>query len=222
MKEGRDNMRIAVITEVSTADKNSEIMRGLESSNHQIFNLGMKSAASSPHLTTVETGFMSAVVLNLKCVDLVIGGCGTGQGYMNSVLQYPGVVCGLITNPLDAWLFSQINAGNCISLALNKGYGWAGEINLKYIFEHLLETPAGGGYPKERKEPQRQIRNNLRAVSEAVHYPIENALKVLDQDMVEHALKYEDFYKFIFENGQSDIPLYKEIKQLCEKIVAYV
>ncbi len=42
-------------------------------------------------------------------------------------MQYPGVSCGLIADPLDAWLFSMINAGNCISLALNKGYGWAGE-----------------------------------------------------------------------------------------------
>lgn len=43
--------------------------------------------------------------------------------------------CGLIQSPLDAWLFGQINGGNCISLALNFGYGWATDINLWFVFD---------------------------------------------------------------------------------------
>jgi ribose 5-phosphate isomerase RpiB len=44
---------------------------------------------------------MTAILLNLKRVDFVVGGCGTGQGYLNSAMQYPGVFCGHILNDLD-------------------------------------------------------------------------------------------------------------------------
>ncbi len=74
---------------------------------------------------------MSALLLNLKAVDFVVGGCGTGLGYLNAVMQYPGVFCGHLLTPLDAFLFARINAGNCVSLALNQGYGWAGDVNLR-------------------------------------------------------------------------------------------
>jgi hypothetical protein len=68
-------------------------------------------------------------------------------------LQYSGVVCGYILTPLDAWLFTQINRGNCISLALNQGYGWAGDINLKFIFDRIFSVEKGSDYPAHRKEP---------------------------------------------------------------------
>ena len=55
-------------------------------------------------------------------------------------MQYPGVFCGHIMTPLDAWLFRQINGGNCISLALNQGYGWAADVNLKFIFDRFFSV----------------------------------------------------------------------------------
>ena len=56
-------------------------------------------------LTYIHTGLIAAAMLNIGAADMVVGGCGTGQGFMNSVMQYPNVVCGLILNPLDAFLF---------------------------------------------------------------------------------------------------------------------
>ena len=57
--------------------------------------------------------------------------------------SFRGVVCGLIVEPLDGWLFSQINGGNCVSLPLNKGYGWAANVNLEYTFEKLSKIRLG-------------------------------------------------------------------------------
>ena len=114
-------MRIAVINEVSAVDKNKDIISALEGRGHEIINAGMTKKEDKPELSYIYTGLLTAILLNTGKVDFVVGGCGTGQGYLDSVMQYPGVFCGHILTPLDAWLFIQINGGNCISLALNQG-----------------------------------------------------------------------------------------------------
>lgn len=137
-------MKIAVVMEGSTKFQNPDVIRVLGEFDHEILNLGMKNIEGEPDLTYMETALISALALNLGIVDFVVGGCGTGQGYMNAVLQYPNVACGLIYDPVEAFLFSQVNAGNCISLPLNKGYGKVnGDINLRYIFEKLFNDTYG-------------------------------------------------------------------------------
>jgi len=183
-------MRIAVINETSAADKNKDIIAALGGFGHEIINAGMKKSGGAPELTYIETGLLGAILLNTGAVDFVIGGCGTGQGFLNSVMQYPNVFCGLIQEPLDAWLFSQINGGNCISLALNKGYGWAGDINLNFIFEKLFSVEFGCGYPEHRKESQRQSRIRLHDISEKSHLPFIEIIKNLDVNILENVLNF--------------------------------
>ena len=150
-------MRIAVLSEISAVDKNKDIMDALAGRGHEIFNLGMADAKDTPQLLYIHTGFLAAFLLAVGKVDLVVGGCGTGQGFLNAVMQYPGVFCGHILTPLDAWLFTQINDGNCVSLALNQGYGWAGQCQPRNsIFDRLFEPERGGGYPPHRREAQRR------------------------------------------------------------------
>jgi ribose 5-phosphate isomerase RpiB len=146
---------------------------------------------------------MAAALLNSGACDFVIGGCGTGQGFLNSAMQYPGVFCGLITEPLDGWLFSQINAGNCVSLALNKGYGWAGDINLRYIFRELFRDPPGAGYPPHRSESQAESRRKLSAVSAAAHRPLPEILGRLDGGIQEPLKKCGVFLSLLEEAAQS-------------------
>ena len=165
-------MKIAVINEMSAADKNADILKALGGRGHDILNLGNTSSSDTPDLLYIHTGLMSALLLNLKLVDFVIGGCGTGQGYLNAVMQYPGVVCGHLLTPLDAFLFARINAGNCVSLALNQGYGWAGDVNLRQIFDALFTPETGAGYPPHRADPQRQGRELLSQISQAAHRPM--------------------------------------------------
>ncbi len=183
-------MRIAVINETSAADRNGDILAALEERGHEIINAGMKKNGEKPELQYIHTGWLAALLLNLKRVDLVVGGCGTGQGFLNAVVQYPGIVCGHILNDLDAWLFAQINAGNCISLALNQGYGWAANVNLKFIFDRYFSVEAGQGYPPHRREPQAQSRRTLEAISLAAHRPLADIVRGLPAEVMNPVLTY--------------------------------
>jgi hypothetical protein len=142
--------------------------------------------------------------LNLRAVDFVVGGCGTGLGYLNAVMQYPGVVCGHLLNPLDAFLFARINAGNCVSLALNQGYGWAGDVNLRLIFDHLFTPEAGSGYPPHRAEPQREARDLLAQVSQVTHRSIAEVLRSLPEEVVRPALTFRTFQPVLEDSAGND------------------
>lgn len=189
-------MRIAVVNEVSARDKNKFILEALEGIDAQVYNIGM-SGGDEPEITYIHTGLMAALALATNAADFVIGGCGTGQGFMLSVMQYPGVCCGHILDPLDAWLFSQINGGNCVSLALNKGFGWAGDINLKYIFEKLFCDEPGRGYPPHRSESQGISRSVLSSINSETHRDFISIINSLDKSITETALCHKAFAGFI-------------------------
>lgn len=179
-------MKAAVINEVSARDKNPLIVAALLDKGCGVINIGMREGdyAGEP-LTYIHTGLIAAVALNLGCADFVVGGCGTGQGFMLSAMQYPNVFCGLIESPVDAWLFGQINGGNCVSLALNKGFGWAGDINLNYIVEKLLQDRFCGGYPEARKESQKASRQSLQKISLLAHKDMQEILDSMDTSITD-------------------------------------
>lgn len=183
-------MKIAVINETSAADRNADILAALDGRGHEIINAGMTKNFAPPELTYIHTGLMAGILLNLKRVDFVVGGCGTGQGFLNAAMQYPGVFCGHIITPLDAWLFTQINGGNCISLMLNQGYGWAANENLKFIFDRIFSVESGAGYPAHRRESQQQSRQTLSAVSTAAHRPLAEIIAALPDDVLRPVLDY--------------------------------
>lgn len=178
-------MKIGICIEVSTKTKAPDVAAALKRAGLDFINIGMTGELDEPELTYIESGFITALFLNLGIVDFVVGGCGTGQGYFNSVLQYPGVSAGLVLEPVDAFLFSQINAGNVISLALNKGYGSFGaDVNLDYIFEKIFSQPMGGGFPPYRAESQVASRKRLMDISQRNHYPMLEILKRMDPDFI--------------------------------------
>jgi len=197
-------VKIAVINETSAADRNPDILAALQGRDHEIINAGMKKSYDQPELQYIQTGLMSALLLNLKRVDLVVGGCGTGLGYMNSVMQYPGVFCGHILNDLDAWLFAQINAGNCISLALNQGYGWAADVNLRFIFDRYFSVRSGTGYPAHRAEPQAQSRQALEQISLTTHRSMAEILAALPDELLLPALQYPGFKELLNPDSIED------------------
>jgi ribose 5-phosphate isomerase RpiB len=183
-------MRIAVINEISAADRNADILAALDGRGFEIINAGMKKSSEKPELQYIHTGLLAAILLNLKRVDLVVGGCGTGLGFLNAVMQYPGVFCGHILNDLDAWLFARINAGNCISLALNQGYGWAANVNLKFIFDRFFSVEPGQGYPSDRREPQAQSRLALQFISRTTHRPLAEIIENLPDGILNPVLTF--------------------------------
>jgi ribose 5-phosphate isomerase RpiB len=177
-------MRIAIVSEVSSADKNAAVAAALEGRGHEVLNLGMESPQAVPALSYVHTGLLTAILLNLGRADLVVGGCGTGQGYAQAAMMYPNVFCGQVTCPLDAWLFAQINGGNCISLRLNQGYGWAGDVNVRMIFDAYFSVESGGGYPPHRREAQKAGRQLLWNVSTLGHRPFAEIISALPDELL--------------------------------------
>lgn len=186
--------------------RNSEVVAALDGMGHEVYNLGMKNIEGEPDLTYMETGFLTALLLNLKAVDFVIGGCGTGQGYMNMVLQFPGTACGMLFDQVDAFLFSQVNAGNCISLALNKGYGnLGGGLNIRYMLEKLFNDTYGHGYPPARKEIQVSARKKLSNFSIVAHKTMPEILREMDKDIIKHALSFPGVLDFIKTAPESEL-----------------
>jgi ribose 5-phosphate isomerase RpiB len=200
-------MKIAVINEISAADKNADILKALQGRGHEILNLGNTKSGDSPGLLYIHTGLMAALLLNLRQVDFVVGGCGTGQGFLNSVLQYPGVSCGHLLTPLDAWLFARINAGNCIALALNQGYGWAGDVNLGLMFDALFTAETGSGYPPQRAEPQREGRALLAQVGQATHRTMAEILLALPEEVLRQTLTFPACQPLLEQAAQNDAGL---------------
>jgi len=194
-------MRIAVFSEVSARDKNAYIIEALRGVYAEVHNVGMSNEVTVPELTYIHTGLMAALALETGAADFVVGGCGTGLGFLLSVMQYPKVFCGHIIDPVDAWLFSQINGGNCISLALNKGFGWAGDINLKYIFEKLFCDEAGRGYPPHRSESQRESKKLLTEISRVTHADFAAILEQIDKSTLETVREHKVFTDFISKYG---------------------
>ncbi|RJO65101.1 MAG: ribose-5-phosphate isomerase [Myxococcales bacterium] len=206
-------MRIAVINETSAADRNRDITAALEGRGHELVNAGMKKSGEPPELTYINTGFMSALLLNAGRADLVVGGCGTGQGYLNAVMQYPGVVCGHILTPLDAWLFPQINGGNCIALMLNQAYGWGSDVNLKLLFDALFSAEQGAGYPPSRKESQCQSRARLADLSKLSHRPMAEIIGRIEEQIIRPALDYPGFWELLDVETLADRELAQTLKQ---------
>ena len=180
-------MKIALINENSQAAKNEMIFQCLRSvaepMGHQVFNYGMYSAEDPHSLTYVQNGILAAVLLNSGAADFVITGCGTGEGALLAANSMPGVLCGLVVDPADSFLFTQINGGNCMSLPFAKGWGWAAEVNLEYVFEKLFAKEPGGGYPPSAAASEQRnakLLNKLKAVS---HNDILSILKSEDPDV---------------------------------------
>ena len=98
-------------------------------------------------------------------------------------------------DPADAFVFSQINAGNCVSLALNKGYGWAGELNLDYMFEKFFQKNRRGYGGTGRHSGQ--SRGLLKGVNEAAHKSFDDILRVIDKDIVKTALSHRPFLEAV-------------------------
>ena len=120
------------------------------------------------NLTYVQAGLLAAILINSKAADFIVTGCGTGEGACLALNSFPNVLCGHIVDPTDAYLFSQINAGNAIAMGFAKGFGWGSELTLTYTFEKLFETDFGGGYPKERVVPEQANKKILDEVKKIV------------------------------------------------------
>ncbi|ENP8454098.1 RpiB/LacA/LacB family sugar-phosphate isomerase [Photobacterium damselae] len=212
-------MKIALTMENSQAVKNEIVLKELqyvaEQSGDQIFNVGMCDAEDH-HLTYIHLGIQASILLAAKAVDFVFTGCGTGQGALMACNAHSNVVCGYALEPSDAFLFTQINNGNALSLAFAKNFGWAAELNVRGIFEKVMMSGCerGQGYPVERALPQQQNAAILNDLKCAVAKDYLESLKAMDAELVRTACSGDRFQKCLFENSQVD-----EISDFVRKIL---
>ena len=211
-------MKIALINENSQAAKNEIIYNSLKNTvepmGHEVLNFGMYSADDETQLTYVMNGLLAAILLNSKAVDFVVTGCGTGEGAMLALNSFPGVLCGHVTSPLDAYLFGQVNDGNAIAMPFAQGFGWGAELNLDYTFEKLFSTEMGGGYPKERVVPEQRNKKILDEVKKITHHDIMYVLENIDQDFLKTTVSGKKFKELFFANCQ--VP---EIADYIKKVI---
>ena len=211
-------MKIALINENSQAAKNELICNTLKSVveplGHVVDNYGMYTANDEAQLTYVQIGILAATLLNSGACDLVITGCGTGEGAMLACNSFPGVLCGHVVDPTDAYQFTQVNNGNAISMPFAKGWGWGCELNLQYVFEKLFVSEWGLGYPRERAIPEQRNKKILDEVKKVTHTDMIYILENLDRELVKGAFAGEKFRELFFANCKCD-----KIKEAVEKII---
>ena len=202
-------MRIALIMENSQAAKNEIVYSALkkvaDTKGFEVDNYGMYSAEDKAQLTYVQNGILASILLNSGAADFVVTGCGTGEGAMIALNSFPGVICGHVVDPSDAYMFMQVNDGNAIALPFAKGFGWGAELNLTYVFEKLFEGEPGGGYPKERVVPEQRNKKILDEVRKvAFKESLIDILKNLDQDLVKGAVAGDKFQELFFANCKNE------------------
>lgn len=201
-------MRIALINENSQAAKNGTILAALkkvvEPMGHTVDNYGMYAADDTAQLTYVQCGILGAILLDSGAADYVITGCGTGEGAMLAMNSFPGVICGHVEDPVDAYTFAHVNDGNAVAMPFAKGFGWGGELNLEYCFEKLFGFGHGQGYPPERREPEMRNKGILDEVRAKTLRPLLEILPELDPALVKGAVAGENFSELFFANCKDE------------------
>ncbi|OLF71019.1 hypothetical protein AWH62_13210 [Maricaulis sp. W15] len=201
-------MKIALIIENSQAAKSGIVHDALatvaEPLGHQVHHYGMYTPEDEASLTYPMNGLLAGLLLNSKAADFVVTGCGTGVGSNLACNAMPGVFCGLVVDPTDAFLFGQINDGNAISMPYAKGFGWAAELNLQDCFRKLFENERGAGYPKERAAVMAKNRGIVAELKAASCHDMLTVLKTVDQDLLKAAIAGEKFQEYFFANCQDD------------------
>ena len=181
-------MKIALINENSQAAKNALIEATLrkvvEPMGHEVVNYGMYAADDTAQLTYVQNGILAAVLLNSGAADYVITGCGTGEGAMLALNSFPGVICGHVEDPVDAYTFAHVN--------------------LEYVFEKLFGFGHGQGYPKERVVPEQRNKKILDGVRSVAFRDLCDILKDLDHDLVKGAFAGEHFAEHFFADCKDE------------------
>lgn len=219
-------MRIALINESSQAAKNTLLYQVLSDvvvpMGHEVFNYGMQEQDPAYEINYADAGLLAAILLNSGAVDFVVTGCGTGEGACMAANIYPHVYCGYVKDAVDAYLFSQINHGNAISLPFAKDFGWCAELNLKLVFQELFGCEHGVGYPLDRGPVQKTFRTYFQQLKNAVGDDMCEVLKRIDPITMQKVIG-SSFFQQTFDHQASDnqvtdyIQSFKKERKKCEK-----
>lgn len=196
-------MRIGVMQATSQREKNSMLYEctKIAAKDAEVVNFGVFPDENAS-ISYIETAIGACLLLASGAVDFVVTGCSSGQGMMLAMNSLPGVLCGYLPTPSDAFLFGRINGGNAASLPLGLGHGWLGELNMQDTLRRLFDGEFGCGYPPEEAERKRADTMRLKAINESVKRPLAEALPLLDRELVKKALGR--VFDYILEHGRSE------------------
>jgi len=199
-------MQIAVFNASSQKDKNSILYETTaqiaQLYGHKAINFGVFPEEAG-NFSYIQIALSAGALLASGAVDFVVTGCSSGMGMMLACNSLPGMLCGFISNPTDAYLFGRINNGNAISYPLGLNFGWSGELNLKFTLEKLFDGPLGGGYPPEDAQRKRQDTLLLKSIKTAAHIPYVQLLEQLDMDLIRPVFQREVFNTYLFANSSN-------------------
>lgn len=191
-------MRIGVIIPSTQSAKNELLVKTVREAQPEaeVLNLGCF-ANDDEQYSYVEIALTIALLLHNKVVDFVVTGCSSGQGMMLACNAMPGVLCGYVPTPQDAYLFGRINAGNAVSLPLGLGFGWAGELNLRYTLKALFDGPFGTGYPAEHAERKRKDTLLLKQLKKHSQKDMDEFLAEMDNELLEKIFRNKNMQGLI-------------------------
>ena len=198
-------MKIAVIQASSQAEKNELIYSTVKkyASDADVINFGCTKDEETKY-SYIEISVMVGLLLSSKAVDFVVTGCSSGQGMMLACNNMPGVLCGYIPTPQDAYLFAQINNGNAVSLPLGEEYTWAGAENMDKTLEKLFSEPFGQGYPKSEAARKLEDTKLLKKIREASQVKMTELIENMDKVLLDKVLSKTDVVEYILENGRDE------------------
>ncbi len=195
-------MRIGVIQASSQAEKNTLLFDTVRkyAFGSDVINFGCRPSDVCRY-SYIEISILTGLLLSSGSVDFIVTGCSSGQGMMLACNSMPGVLCGYIPTPKDAYLFAQINNGNAVSLPLGEGYTWAGEENFDRTVARLFSEPFGQGYPKS--EAARKLKDTalLKEIRKRSQTDTAALLEKLERPLLEKVLGKRDVIDWILANG---------------------
>ena len=198
-------MIIAVIQAGSQSAKNELIYSTVKkyAADAEVINFGCFGNEDNKY-SYIEISVLVGLLLSSKSVDLVVTGCSSGQGMMLACNNMPGVLCGYIPTPMDAYLFAQINDGNAVSLPLGEEYTWAGEENLDKTIAKLFSEPFGQGYPKSEAERKLEDTRLLKSIRSSSQIKMTELLKTLEKPLLYKVLSKKNVVEYVLENGRDE------------------
>lgn len=196
-------MRIGIIQASSQTDKNGLIFETVRkhAGQAEVFNFGCFGTEETSY-SYIEISVMTGLLLASGSVDLIVTGCSSGQGMMLACNSMPGVLCGYIPSPEDAYLFAQINNGNAVSLPLGEEYTWKGADNLDQTLERLFSAPFGQGYPRSEAERKLKDTELLKDIRKKSQTGFSELFESLDSNLIRKVLTKKDVVQFVLENGK--------------------
>lgn len=198
-------MKIAVLQASSQKDKNALLYRcvqkAAEKSAYETVNLGVF-PYEQIECNYLHTALCASLLLESRAVDFVVTGCSSGQGMMLACNSLPGVLCGYLPTPADAYLFGRINQGNAASLPLGLNFGWAAEVNLQTTLDRLFDGPLGQGYPPQDAPRKRRDAALVRKINAEAKRSLAELLPRLEPELVKGALKRKNVGDYLLKYGQ--------------------